>query len=176
MSIPSASAPTWIRSVAESFAIDASRPAFWRSSVVVVSTAREIPELSLSSETCMVTIPSSASPSIQIHRRERSRRSTTRWSGSARTRRKTPVPTRRGAVVAGLAGGGLGLRRAPAAADRKIGRADAAAGAVGEEALHAPVLERVERDRREPATDAEQVPRERQCLLELAELVVHRDA
>src|SRR3954447_11887962 len=38
----------------------------------------------------------------------------------------------------------LGLRRVATHADRQLGRADAPAGAVGEEALHAPVLERME--------------------------------
>ena len=70
----------------------------------------------------------------------------------------------------------LGLRRAAAAAHGQVGRADAAARAVGEEALHAPVLERVERDRGEPAADAQQVPRARERGVELAELVVDRDA
>src|SRR5690349_24910029 len=41
----------------------------------------------------------------------------------------------------------------PAHADRDLGRADTAAGAVGEEALDAPVLQRVEGDRAEAATD-----------------------
>ena len=45
----------------------------------------------------------------------------------------------------------LGLGLAAADADRKLGRADAAARAVGEEPLDAPVLERVERDRGEAA-------------------------
>ena len=53
----------------------------------------------------------------------------------------------------------LGLGRAPAPADRQVGRADAAARAVGEEALDAPVLERVEGDRGEPAAGAQQRPR-----------------
>ena len=52
----------------------------------VVSTARPMPEFSLSSETCMATTPSSAAPSSQIHRRPRSARSSQRLSGSARTR------------------------------------------------------------------------------------------
>ena len=85
-------------------AIDASRSAFWRSSVVVVSTAREMPELSLSSETCIATIPPSSAPSAQIQARLRSRRSTTRCSGSARTRANSPVvpvPRRGSAAVAG---------------------------------------------------------------------------
>ena len=69
----------------------------------------------------------------------------------------------------------LGLRRPAAAADGQVGRADAAARAVGEEALDAAVLERVERDRGEPAADAQQVPRARERLVELAQLVVDRD-
>src|SRR4029079_17120469 len=40
----------------------------------------------------------------------------------------------------------LGLRGAAARAHGQVGRADAAARLIGEEALHAPVLERVERD------------------------------
>ena len=75
----------------------------------------------------------------------------------------------------GAAEDGLGLGRAPAAADRQVGRADAAARAVGEEALDAPVLERVEGDRGEPAAGAQQLPRQRQRGVELVELVVDRD-
>ena len=67
----------------------------------------------------------------------------------------------------------LGL--APAGASRERGRADAAAGALGQEALHAPVLERVKRDAAEPAALTQRLPGERQRAIELPELVVHRD-
>ena len=75
----------------------------------------------------------------------------------------------------GAAGDQLGLGLAPAHADREVGRADAAARALGEEALHAPVLERVEGDRREPAALAQHLPRERERAVERVELGVHRD-
>jgi hypothetical protein len=68
---------------------------------VVVSTAREMPEFRFSSETCIATIPPNSAPSAQIHRRLRSRRSTRRCSGSARTRANRPVvPVRRGSAAA----------------------------------------------------------------------------
>ena len=69
----------------------------------------------------------------------------------------------------------LGLGLAAADADREVRRADAPARALGEEALHAPVLERVEGDRGEPAAGAQQIPGRRQRALERAELVVHGD-
>jgi hypothetical protein len=78
---------------------------FWRSSVEVVSTARPMPELSLSSETCIATIPISARPTKQIHTRPRRRRSMTRWSGIARRRSKTPVPGRGAGTARGAATG-----------------------------------------------------------------------
>ena len=53
----------------------------------------------------------------------------------------------------------LGLGLATADADGKLGRADAAAGAVGEEALDAAVLQRVEGDRAEAAADRRSRPR-----------------
>ena len=67
------------------------------------------------------------------------------------------------------------LRLATAAADGQVGRADAAAGALGEEALDAPVLERVEGDAGEHAALAQQPPGERQRAVELSELVVDGD-
>ena len=57
----------------------------------------------------------------------------------------------------------------------QLGRADAAAGAGRQEALDEPVLERVERDRRQPPVGCEQIPGRRQRLLELGQLVVDRD-
>src|SRR5688572_5991088 len=69
----------------------------------------------------------------------------------------------------------LGLRRAAAAADGQVGRADAAAGAVGEEALDAPVLQRVEGDGRQAAVLAQDLPGERQRGVELGELLVDGD-
>ena len=75
----------------------------------------------------------------------------------------------------GAAEDGLGLGRAPAAADGQVGRADAAARAVGEEALDAAVLERVEGDRRQPALGTQELPRQRQRGVELLELAVDRD-
>ena len=69
----------------------------------------------------------------------------------------------------------LGLRLAPAGADRQVGRADAALGARDEEALDAPVLERVKGDRAEAPAGAQALPGERQRGVELAELVVDGD-
>ena len=69
----------------------------------------------------------------------------------------------------------LGLGLAAADADRELGRADAAPGAVGQVALDAPVLERVEGDRAEAPADAEQVPGERQRPVERVELAVDGD-
>ena len=68
-----------------------------RSSVPAVSTRAEMPELSLSSETCMATIPPSMIPISQIHARPRRSAVDHRWSGSARRRSKAPVEPRRGA-------------------------------------------------------------------------------
>ena len=116
------SAAARMRSPEARRAIAASIWEFWRSSVAVVSTARPMPELSLSSETCIATIPMSARPTRQIHARPRSSRSTTRWSGSARRRSRSPesVRTRPGAVTAlGLATGRAGPET------RRAGRAGA---------------------------------------------------
>src|SRR5436190_1416354 len=70
----------------------------------------------------------------------------------------------------------LGLRSPPANANGEVGRAHAATRAIGEIALHAAVLQRVERDSGEPTAFAQQVPGGRQPPVERAELVVHRDA
>ena len=224
--MPSASAASRTRSLADSRAMSASRFAFWRSSVPIVVTAREMPVLSLSMDTCMATMPPSSRPTSQIHTRPRRRPSTTRCSGSARIRSKTPVGAAAAADARGCAGGsgpqragdapdvagrrtlrrprtggvagagGLGrhygsslsLRAARRRADferglsaispavgtterRKtgsasgarprahgqVGRADAPARLAGEEALDAPVLERMERDRGQAAADAQHV-------------------
>ena len=80
-----------------------------------------------------------------------------------------------GAGRDGAAEDQLGLRRPAAAADGQVRRADAAARAVGEEALHAPVLERVERDRGEAPARLEDLPGERQRGVELGELLVDGD-
>src|SRR5215208_2711726 len=70
----------------------------------------------------------------------------------------------------------LRLGRAAAAADRQVGRADAALGPVGQEALDAPVLERVEGDGGEAAAGSEDLPGQRERGVELGELVVDDDA
>jgi hypothetical protein len=101
MTIPSAAAASRTRSVEDSFAISDSISAFWRSSVPAVVTAREMPAFSLSSDTCIATIPPSSRPISQIHARPRSRPSTRRVSGSARMRSKTPVEPRRSGGPAG---------------------------------------------------------------------------
>ena len=220
-----------------------------------VSTARPMPALSFSSETCMKTIPPSAIPISQIHARPRSSAvdqavvgqradaSKRRCAAAARLRaaaargaagrgaavRAAGAGRRRGAARAGrrprsrarVGGGGLargdrhhaagassslraarrradfarglaatspgvgddraaadqlGLGLAAADADRQVGRADAAARAVGEEALDAPVLERVEGDGGQPAAGRSSSQAQRQRRVELAELVVDRDA
>ena len=75
------------------------------------------------------------------------------------------------------AGDQLGLGRAAAAAHRKVGRADAAARAVGQEVLDAPVLERVERDRGQaPAVLVQDRPGLGQRPLQIVQLVVDHDA
>ena len=67
----------------------------------------------------------------------------------------------------------LGL--APARAHRQVGRADAAPGALGQEALDAAVLERVEGDAGQHAALAQQLPGQRQRGVELLQLVVDGD-
>ena len=69
----------------------------------------------------------------------------------------------------------LRLGLAPAPADRKLRRADAASGAIGEEALHAAVLERMERDRRQAPALAQQLPGGGQRPVERVQLVVDGD-
>src|SRR5262245_33280003 len=76
----------------------------------------------------------------------------------------------------GALGDQLGLRLAPADADRQLRWADAAASAVGEEALDTAVLQRVEGDRAEPSADAEDVPGQRQRAVQGLELSVDGDA
>ena len=80
-----------------------------------------------------------------------------------------------GARAHRAAGDQLRLGLAPAHADGQVRRADAAAGAVDEEALHHPVLERVEGDRGHAAARAQQRPRGGQRALERLQLVVDRD-
>ena len=67
------------------------------------------------------------------------------------------------------------LRLVAADADREVGRARAAALLLAQELLDDPVLERVERDHREPAARPEHLERRGQRRRERAELVVHRD-
>ena len=61
-------------------------------------------------------------------------------------------------------------------ADREVGRARASLRLLRDEALHDPVLERVERDHREPAARPQHLERRGKRRLEGAELVVHGDA
>ena len=61
----------------------------------------------------------------------------------------------------------LRLRRVAAHADRQVGRAEAAARLLGEEALDAPVLERMERERGDAAADLGDLPRQRERVVEL---------
>src|SRR5579875_3952084 len=74
------------------------------------------------------------------------------------------------------AGEELRLGLPPADAHGKLGRTDAAPRALDEEALDDPVLERVERDRRQTTAGREQLPRLRQRRGELRELAVHGNA
>src|SRR5918998_4207748 len=67
----------------------------------------------------------------------------------------------------------LRLGRVAAHAHGQVGRADAAARLVGEEALDATVLERVERERGDAAADLRHGPGQRQRLVELLELAVY---
>ena len=90
----------------------------------------------------------------------------------------------RAGVLGDLAGRGrhrapgdqLGLGLTPADADRKVGRAGAAAGAIGHELLDAAVLQRVEGDGGQAAAGAQQRPGRGQRAVDRAQLVVHRDA
>src|SRR4029079_1660914 len=68
------------------------------------------------------------------------------------------------------------LGRISADAHGQVGRADAATGPLGEEALDATVLERVEGERADAATDLRDAPAERERLVELLQLAVDRDA
>src|SRR5262249_35676064 len=72
----------------------------------------------------------------------------------------------------GALGDQLGLGLAATDADGQLRRADAAAGPVGEEALDAPVLERVEGDRAQPAADGEDAPAHGEGAVERVELPV----
>src|SRR5207249_4639476 len=67
-------------------------------------------------------------------------------------------------------------RLVAAHAYREVGRACATALCVAHERLDDSVLERVERDHREPSTGMQHLERRRQRMLERAELVVDRDA
>ena len=69
----------------------------------------------------------------------------------------------------------LGAARAPAAAGGASSRA-AAAAARAQETLHPAVLERMERDDREPAAGHQQALGRREAAVELAQLVVDGDA
>ena len=64
---------------------------------------------------------------------------------------------------------------AAAAADRQVGRADAAVSGLAEAMLDDAVLERVERDHRDPAADLAHLERGLETVLELGQLVVDRD-
>jgi len=102
MTIPSRAADASTRAPDASSEIDARSVAFWRSSVSALVTARLMPALSLSSETCMKTTPMSATATSAIHARPRTSRSSTRASPmriAARPRRGAS-----GRAAAGRAG------------------------------------------------------------------------
>ena len=65
--------------------IDSRSAALRCSSALLCSTARPMPAFSLSSDSCIVTIPTSSVPSSTIQMRPPIRRSSRRWSGSARS-------------------------------------------------------------------------------------------
>src|SRR5205807_7718968 len=67
-------------------------------------------------------------------------------------------------------------RLAPACAHGQLRRADAAPHPLSDETLHAPVLERVEADRRQLPARPQKLPRPRERAVELSELVVDHDA
>src|SRR6188472_4768359 len=80
-----------------------------------------------------------------------------------------------GAGSNGAAGQQLGFRLAAADTDRQLRRANATASALGEEALGAAVLERVESDRGEAAAERQHRPGARQRVVERVELTVDGD-
>ena len=128
---------------------------------------------------------------LRLRLRPRGRAESRRGGGGAHqpsSPRSSLTATRRWAeararVVGDLAGARgdaapgdqLGLGLEAAAADRELGRADAAAGAVGEEALDPAVLERVERDRGEAAAGREHLPGLGQRRVDRVELAVDGD-
>src|SRR2546430_1780836 len=67
-------------------------------------------------------------------------------------------------------------RAVPADAGGEVGRTDAVARFAREELFDDPILERMERDHRDPAAGADDAHRRGECLLEVRELVVDRDA
>src|SRR5918994_3676436 len=98
---------------------------------------------------------------------------------------RRPQPRRTGArVVVHLArrradelrGEDPRLRLLATHADRELRRARTAAGAVAQEALHDPVLERMEADDRQPSAGTQHLERRREPDLERLELVVDLDA
>jgi hypothetical protein len=97
VTMPAALAVAFTRSSLDMRASCSSRSEFWRSSVVAVSAAREMPVLSFSSDTCIATMPPSITPTRRIQVRLRSRLSTRRCSGSPRKRSNGLGPPRRGA-------------------------------------------------------------------------------
>jgi len=64
----------------------------------------------------------------------------------------------------------------PADAGGEVGRTDAVARFTREELFDDPILERVERDHHDPSAGTEDAHGRRECLLEVRQLVVDRDA
>jgi hypothetical protein len=88
-----------------------------RSSVATVSTARPMPEFSLSSETCIATIPMRPTPMITTHARLRTRRSIVRLAETLTAESATRIAIAAGPAASrsGRAGARAG-RRPPAGA------------------------------------------------------------
>jgi hypothetical protein len=78
--MPSFAATPWMFSPESSLEMSARIDEFWRSRVSAAVTARLMPALSRSIETCMKTMPRSPIAMIAIHARPRTRRSSTRAS------------------------------------------------------------------------------------------------
>ena len=95
---------------------------FWRSRVSAAVTARLMPALSLSSETCMKTMPMSATATSAIHARPRTRRSSSARVADAHAR------ACRGAAPAAAA---RPRCRPRAARGSRCGRLDRRSGAAG---------------------------------------------
>ncbi len=96
MTKPFTPAIDWMRPPSLSRETSPRSDAFVRSSVLTVSTARPMPALSFSIETCIATMPTSPTPTMTIHARLRTRRSIARLcdtlTATSATRIAIPAP------------------------------------------------------------------------------------